>query len=180
MKLRFPFWITAVVPAALAGHAAAYGITGRALIDSRHLWLPGALETSLFIVVAVGFSLLAGTLLRKPFGTYATFSTSLLGLWARLASAQTLLFALLERAEGSHAIFTGCLVQCAVALLAAFLLVLFARVVRACAGHAGEASAYLERLCAGALRIPARACALVPPLAVCTGTHRFQRPPPSF
>jgi hypothetical protein len=85
----------------------------------------------------------------------------------------------MERAEGTHASALACVVQLAVALCAAYLLSLFARLVADCIAGAEEAGRYLARLYA-----PCASFAFRQPqwctnsLAVRVGSYRLKRPPP--
>jgi hypothetical protein len=97
-----------------------------------------------------------------------------------MAFAQTALFAIIEGAEGTHVTLTGALVQVAVALLAAYVVSLFIRLLARCALGSQAAGAYLQRL----LDDGARYFSLRPEspafaLAVRAGASRFQRPPPN-
>lgn len=179
MKRALPVWLAAVLPATLAGHGLAYALTGRSAAGAEHSWMAPALEISLALLFAICTALVGGTLCRAGILRRTRAERSLMVLWPRLAVAQLLLFAMIERAEGTRAGIAGSLVQILVAFAAAWLLCLFARVLARCRKHSREAGAYLERVLAGISSFVSRRPA--PPayaFAVRGGRARFQRPPP--
>jgi hypothetical protein len=179
VKAPLPVWAAAVLPAALVGHGLAYAAAGRPLIDAHHAWLAPAFELSAAFLIALCLALAGGTLIRIKVLAHSSIERSMLALWPRMALAQIAAFVLMERAEGSHAALFGCLIQIAVALGAASLLSLFARLLVRCVRLASQACAYIERLrTVGRVFVlgEPRTCAFA--LAVVAGSHRFQRPPP--
>ncbi len=180
MKKPFPVWIAAVLPATLAGHALAYALAGEAAADGRHAYLAPTLAVSAGLLSMIVVTLLGGVLLRAGWVAVPKGETSILNLWARLAPAQIVLFAALERAEGYAPSLLGCGCQTAVALATAAALAAFALLLRRCERGAAEASRYLERLLGKPADRYVRRAAGRYALALCTaaGTRRFQRPPP--
>jgi hypothetical protein len=174
-----PVWTAAVVPATLAGHGIAYALAGRSLADGHHAWIAPGLEISVAVLLAVCTTMLGGALMRLHLLVHSGIERSLLALLPRLCVAQLTIFVLMERAEGTHASALACVVQLAVALCAAYLLSLFARLVADCIAGAEEAGRYLARLYA-----PCASFAFRQPqwctnsLAVRVGSYRLKRPPP--
>jgi hypothetical protein len=181
VKRPLPLWLAAVVPATLAGHGLAYALAKESTADGRHAWMVPALECSLALLVAV-FMLRAGqALLRAHILVHTSAERSCLALWPRLALTQMVLFYVMERGEGSNAGVAGAVVQIAVALLAAYILSLFARVLGACALSAERAIQYLARLLNPVTSfISPGPAPIAHALAIHAGTARFQRPPPQF
>ena len=154
-------------------------MTGRSAADAQHSWMVPALEISIALLFAICTALIGGTLCRAGILKRTRAERSLFALWPRLAAAQMLLFALIERGEGTAAHFSGFLVQILVALVAAWVLCLFARVIARCRAHSNEAGAVLERILAARTSfISRRPPQLAYALAVRAGRARFQRPPP--
>lgn len=179
MKRALPVWLAAVLPATLAGHGLAYALTGRSAAGAEHSWMAPALEISLALLAAICAALIGGTLCRAGILKRTRAERSLIALWPRLAASQLLLFALIERAEGTSAGISGSLVQILVALAAAWLLCLFARVLARCRARSQEAGAYLERMFSARFSfVSRRPAAPAYALAVRAGRARFQRPPP--
>lgn len=180
VKRPLPLWIAAAVPATLAGHGLAYAVAGRSVNDAHHAWVAPTLECSLALLVALGFALVGGALLKAGIIAHTAAERSTIELWPRLGAAQLLMFTLMERAEGTHAAITGCAIQLAVALAVAYLLSLFSRLLVRCIQGAREACEYLERLHAvvsAAFIVRQPQCA-AHALAVRAGSARFKRPPP--
>lgn len=179
MRRSLPVWLAAVVPATIVGHAIAYATSGRPMGDAHHAWLAPVLESSTAILVAIALALVGGALIKARVLTHTLAERSLSALWPRMAIAQVILFAAIERVEGTPASLFGCAVQVAVALVAALLLTAFARVLAACDRSADEAGRYLERLFATASWfVGYQPPLLARTLAVSCGTRRFVRPPP--
>jgi hypothetical protein len=146
-----------------------------------HTWLAPALECSLALLVAVLLVRAGQILLRAHILVHTAAERSCLALWPRLALAQMVLFYAMESAEGRHAGLTGAIVQIAVALVVAFVLSVFARVLGACAQSAERAVQYLARLLQSVTSFVSRRPAPIAyALAVHAGTARFQRPPPQL
>lgn len=179
MKRPLPVWIAAVVPATLVGHGLAYAVGGRSSADAHHAWVAPALECSLALLAALCCALLAGALLKAGVFVHTAAERSTIELWPRLAVAQLVLFAVMERLEGTHAGLLGSLVQVLVALCVAYVLSLFSRLLVRCIAHAQAASRYLQRLLDESARfVSRRPSCIAHELAVRAGTARFQRPPP--
>lgn len=181
MKRRLPLWVAAVVPATLGGHGLAYALAGRSVADGHHAWLAPTLECSLALLAALCLLLACGALLKAGIFTQTKIQQSCAALWPRLAVAQIALFAIVEHAEGAHVTLAGVLMQIAIALLAAYVLSLFTRLLSRCALGTQAASAYLQRLLDEVARYVSLPAAESPAfaLAVRAGTSRFQRPPPN-
>lgn len=174
-----PLWIAAVLPAALVGHGIAYAWIGASAADSAHAWVTPTLECSVALLVALCCGLLASALLRVGILAHTATERSVAGLMPRLCLAQLAVFIVMEQAEGSHASLLGCLVQVLVALVVAYGLALFSRLLVRCYAGACAASRYLERR----LRTPSvflahRPLCIAHELAAHAGSARFQRPPP--
>jgi hypothetical protein len=176
---RLPLWFAAVVPSMAAGHVAAYALSGTALNDGHHGWLTPALEVSAAAFIALGAVIVASTLLRAGLFRRSKIESSVLALAPRLAASQLLLFGVAETFEGRAITPGGIATQLAFALLAAYLLSLFSKLVARCIACADEAGSYLERLARATV-----AFAIVDPapravtLSATAGNSRFQRPPP--
>lgn len=179
MKRPLPVWIAAVVPATLVGHGLAYGIAGRSSADAQHAWVAPALECSVALLAALCCGLLAGALLKAGILIRTAVDRSALELWPRLAIAQLVMFCTMERLEGTHAGLLGCAVQIVVALVAAYLLALFSRLLVRCIAGARAASRYLQRLfaCVSCYASPIVDCRMHA-LQACAGSARYKRPPP--
>lgn len=180
MKRPFPLWLAAVVPATLAAHGLAYALSGRSLGDAHHAYVGPALECSLALLVALCLALVGGTLVKARILMHTAAERSTLELWPRLGLAQLALFAIMERAEGTHASVLGCLVELLVALGVAYVLALFSQLLVRCVAHTQAASRYVERRtnCVAIFMSRPPHC-FASALAVRTGTARFQRPPPN-
>lgn len=180
VKRPIAIWLAAVVPATLAGHAAAYALCACSAAERHHGWMMPVLEASLAMLIGTLLICAGTSLVRARILTRTRAERSVSGLWVRLAVCQTSLFTAIESAEGGHLDLRGILVQIGVALVAAYLLWLFAGLLEACAHIARAASSYLERLHAPVATYAPR-CAYVHAhaLAVRAGTSRFQRPPPA-
>lgn len=179
MKRSLPLWLAAVVPAALAGHGLVYALAGRSTADGHHAWLAPALECSLALLATLCLLIGGGALIKSGILAQTRIERSCLELWPRLACAQTAVFAFVEHAEGAHVTLLGIAVQIAVALLAAYVLSLFMRLVARCLETADDACAYLARLLGDrAPFVPRSPLTVACALAVRAGTSRFQRPPP--
>ncbi len=174
-----PLWLTAVLPGTIAGHAIAYASSGRTAAGGDHIWVVPAAEASVAILLTLSLTLIGGHLLRARVLAHTLAERSAMALWPRLAIAQVLLFAAVERAEGTMPSLLGFAVQLTVALCAAVLLAAFARVLAKCARNSEDASRYLQRLFTHASRFvhyepPVPAHALAGPRTA----RRFARPPP--
>ena len=145
-----------------------------------HAWILPLLEASVAVLFAEAGLLLGGAMLRDGVLVHSRAERSFGLLWPRLALLQCALFAMVETLEGAPVTLLGIAAQIAVALAAAALLVLFARLLTRCARAALAASRYLQRLRARAEGFAVRAD-FSPSfaLATCAGSARFQRPPPS-
>jgi hypothetical protein len=176
-RRSLPFWLAAVVPATIAGHALAYALTGRSVSDGHHPWLAPALECSLALLTAVSLALLRRVLTEAGVFVRDLPSASVWALWPRMAAVQTLLFAAIEHAEGTPLGWPGFAMQIVLALLAACVVCHFTRLLQTCAESVARALAYAKRaLCAAFL--PRARFEAAPALLASLGTHRFQRPPP--
>ena len=180
MKRPLPLWIAAVVPATLVGHGLAYALGGRSAAGAEHAWVGPALECSLAVLAALCCALTADALLKAGILTHTAAERSVIELWPRLSAAQLLMFAAMERLEGTHAGIAGCIVQLAVALCVAYVLSLFSRLLVRCINGAREASHYLERLthAPASIFISLQPQCVAHALAVRAGSSRFKRPPP--
>ena len=179
MRRPLPLWLATVVPATIAGHALTYAFGGRSLADGHHFWLAPALECTIALLAVIAMVLVGGALMDAGIAARTLAQDSTMALWLRLSLAQVILFALIERAEGTSVGLLGCAVQIAVALLAAYLLTAFGRFLVTCVRATREASRYLQRQCAPLCSFVAhepRQTAYA--LATRTGPHRFERPPP--
>lgn len=180
VKRALPLWAGAVVPATLVGHGLAYALTGRSAADGHHAWMAPALDVSLALLAAICISLTAGTLLKAGVFAHTASERSWVALWPRLATAQLTLFTAIEYSEGRHAGILGSLIQIAIALVTAYLLYAFARLLVHCARSTENASRYLERILRSVTSfVSRRPAAVAYALAVHAGSSRFQRPPPS-
>lgn len=180
MKRPFPVWLAAVAPATLAGHAAAYALCACSTADGRHGWIVPVLDVSLAFLCAALLFCAGESLIEARILAHTPAERSFVPLFWRLAACQTLLFLAMEQIEGAHIDFSGVLAQIAVALIAAYMLSLFARLLTACAAGALAASTYLQRilepLASFASRCP-RLRAYAP--TVRFDCPQFQRPPPA-
>lgn len=180
MRRSVPLWALAVLPATLVGHALAYALMGRAIADGRHAYFVPALDLSLALLAVLGLLTLGGALLRRR--VLALDARGSIGsYWIKLAPLQIATFTVLERSEGHGATVEACLVQIAVALFAAVLLVCFARLLSKCVRVGEAAATYLHRFLAPPLpaylhRTPV---SLATALFAHAGSSRFQRPPPA-
>jgi hypothetical protein len=147
--------------------------------DGHHGWMMPALECSLAVLIAALLLCAGESLLKARILVHTPSEQSCAQLWLRMSLLQTALFTVMEQAEGGHAGFAGAIVQIVVALLAAYLLSLFAHLVVTCACGAHEASQFLRRLLEQPVSFVSRRPAPIAlALAVNAGTARFQRPPP--
>ncbi|MGZ3506567.1 MAG: hypothetical protein ACXWNK_15520 [Vulcanimicrobiaceae bacterium] len=179
MRSKLPLWLAAVVPAALAGHALAYALSGRSAADPQHAWVTPALECSLAFLVALCLLLVGGSLVKAGILMHTAAERSCAALWPRFALCQLAIFCAMERAEGARVGLLGVAVQALIALCAAYLLSLFARLLLRCIEGAHAASRYLERLFSSVTSFVSRRPAPIAyALAIHAGTSRFQRPPP--
>lgn len=179
VKRRPPLWFAVAFPAMALGHIAGYGLSGATLADGRHAWLAPALELCATALTGLAALVLVRALLRAGIFAPSKIESSVVALAPRLAVSQLVLFAAAETFEGRAITPAGIATQLASALLAAYALSLFTKLVERCIASAEEAGRYLERLTAApatfALVEPApRAAALF----ATAGTSRFQRPPP--
>lgn len=181
VKRSLPLWAIAALPAMLAGHAAAYAVTGSPMTDGRHAWFAPAAQWSAAVLATMCMAMLASALSRCGLLTKTRIELSIAESWPRLAIAQLVLFGAVESLEGHSVTFLALAVQIAAALCAACLLYLFGRLVERCIDGAGEASVYLERFFIQAAAIAERALApRAVALFVSAGHSRFQRPPPFY
>ncbi|HEV2261771.1 MAG TPA: hypothetical protein VGR69_05730 [Candidatus Rubrimentiphilum sp.] len=181
MRKALPLWVMAVVPATLVGHALAYFLDGRSMADGRHAWFAPVFECSIAALILLCASLLSRSIFRYRFDSGFKSGASIFSVWLQLAIVQTTVFAAIETAEGAKITFFALAVQIVVALCAAYLLSLFARLVARCLASAQEAFGCLLRLLAQRSTFIGReptARAVI--LFACAGSHRFQRPPPIF
>ncbi len=174
-----PLWLAAVVPSMAAGHVAGYTLTGITLTDGRHGWLTPTLELAGAAFVVLSVLIVASALLRAGIFRRSKIEGSVLALAPRLAAAQLILFAAAETFEGHAITPAGIATQLASALLAAYGLSLFSKLIERCIVCADEAGSYLERLSKTAASFT-----LIKPapravtLFASAGNSRFQRPPP--
>jgi hypothetical protein len=181
VKRPLPFWFAVVVPATLAGHALAYALTGQNAADGHHGWMVAAWEASTALMIAAALFLTGESLLRRHILIHTDTEQSLLALSIRLALSQIALFSAMEAAEGTHVGIIGVLVQLVVAVAAAYMLSLFARMLVECARATKNVSRYLQRLLQAISSFVSRRPAQIAyTLFVRAGTARFQRPPPPF
>lgn len=163
----------------LLGHAAAYGLAGRPLIDAHHGWFVFTLENSVAALLAICTLLIACALFySRPLAT-RRIETSFLQLWPRMAAVQVILFSCAESIERVHVTVLGIVVQLAAAFCAAYLLSLFSRLLAHCIDASAEASRYFARSFGRAVFSLQRGMAprgLA--LFACAGPKSFQRPPP--
>lgn len=171
--------MAAVLPAALAGHGFAYAIAGRSADDARHAWMAPAMECSLALLLALVLLAAGNALLRVRALRHTAEERSFSALWPRLAASQIALFLLIESLEGAHVGARGILIQVLVAIFAAWMLTLFARLLGRLRCYGERAGRYLERLHETPFAfVPRLATPPAYALAVRAGTARFQRPPP--
>jgi hypothetical protein len=138
-----------------------------------------ALEVSLALLLAAGTALTVDALLKSGIFTHTSAERSWLALWPRLSFAQLALFAAVEHSEGTRAGILGCAIQVIVALITAYMLYAFARLLVRCARGSEAASRYLERMLRTVTSfVSRRPAAVAYALAVHAGRARFQRPPP--
>lgn len=161
----------------LLGHALAYNIAGQSMADGHHGYFVPLLESSGALLVAIFAWSIARVLLRTG-RVVLTVDDSVLTAWAKLAVSQTLLFALLEHAEGYAPSLASCGMQVLIALAAALVLALFGRLLARCVDAATAAGRYLERLSQGIVHLCFAPVGSAHALSACVGTRRFQRPPP--
>lgn len=163
----------------LAGHAAAYALEGKALVDGRHGWYLFTLENSAAAFFAIAAILVGCALLFAKQLKQANFQASIVQLFPRFAIAQIVLFSSVESAEGLHVTAWGVAAQLLTALCAAYLLSLFSRLLTACITTAEYLAECLERFAdcrqLFVLRDPAPRSLT---LSATAGSSRFQRPPP--
>lgn len=171
----------AVVPATLVGHALAYFLDGRSMADGRHAWFAPLFECSIAALILLCASLLSGSIFRYRFDSGFKSGASIFSVWLQLAIVQTTLFAAIETAEGAKITLLALAVQIAVALCAAQLLAIFARLIACCAAGTKEAAQHLQRLFTRrSIFIRREPATRVVMLFACAGSYRFQRPPPVF
>ena len=179
MSKRLPLWFAAVVPAMAAGHVAGYAMSGVSAADGRHGWLSPAVEVCAAALIGLGALIIASTLLQTGIFRRSTIERSVMALAPRLAASQLALFVAAETFEGRAITPAGIATQLVSALLAAYMLSLFSKLIVRCIACADEAGCYLERLVAATT-----AFAFVDPaprasaLFASAGSSRFQRPPP--
>ncbi len=181
MKRPIPLWIFAAIPATLAGHALAYALDGRAMVDGHHRWFGPLLECALAALLAVALWLLGDVMVKARVLARDVLERRCMRLWPRMAVVQIVAFLSIERAEGTSIGWTGVGVQILVALIAAYALGLFARVLEACARGTAQAARYLERLWRAHLSFTGReprAQAFAP--APAFETSRWGRAPPQM
>jgi hypothetical protein len=176
---RLPLWFAAVVPSMAAGHVAGYALSGTTAADGRHGWLSPTLELSAAVLVGLGALIVANTLLRAGLFKRSKIEGSVLAVMPRLAASQLLLFVAAETFEGRNITPAGIATQLASALMAAYMLSLFSKLIERCIACADEACSYLERLVTAT-----PAFSIIDPapraltLFATAGNSRFQRPPP--
>jgi len=176
---RLPLWFAVVIPSMAAGHVAGYALSGVSTADGRHGWLTPALEVSAAALLGLGALIVASTLLRAGVFRRSNIESSILSLAPRLAASQIVLFVAAETLEGRAITPAGIATQIASALLAAYVLSLFSKLVKRCIACADEAGSYLERIITATA-----AFAVIEPaprtvtLFASAGNSRFQRPPP--
>jgi len=176
---RLPLWIAAVVPSMAAGHIAGYALTGITVSDGRHGWLTPTLEFSAATLLGLAALIVAGTLSRAGFLQRSKIESSVLALTPRLAASQLFLFVVIETFEGRSITPAGIATQILSALLAAYALSLFSKLVKRCIVFADEAGSYLERLVKAAASFAfAESAPRRIALFATAGSSRFQRPPP--
>ncbi len=176
---RLPLWLAAVVPSMAAGHVAGYALSGLSSADGRHGWLSPALEVCGAALIGLGALIIASTLLRAGVFRRSQIESSVLALAPRLAASQLVLFVAAETFEGRSITPAGIATQIVSALLAAYMLSLFSRIIERCIAGAAEAGSYLDRLAAvtaafSLIESAPRSLALF----ASAGNSRFQRPPP--
>ena len=170
-------WLPAAVPAAIAGHVAAYALAGQVQNDAHHAYLIPALEYSAVLLAC----LCIARILRAFYAHQPPAALMRLDeLWLRLAIAQVVLYVAVESVEGFTTTALALFTQVAVAFFAAVVLAGFSRLVARCERAASEGSRYLERHAVPALQIFLEDCFAAFALRVAAGTARFQRPPPSL
>lgn len=181
VRKSLPLWAAAVLPAMLAGHAAAYALTGGTLADGRHAWFAFSVQWSLAALTTACMFVLAHALTRSGFLTRTRVELSIAESWPRLALAQLILFGAVESFEGHSVTLMALAIQIAAAFCAACLLYLFGRLVERCMDASLEASRYLQRLFAKAAAFAGREFApRAIALSVSSRHSRFQRPPPFY
>jgi hypothetical protein len=179
MKRALPLWVAAVVPATLAGHGLAYALSGRSAADGHHAWMAPVLEVSVALLIAACTSFALDALLRAGVFAHTAAERSWFALWPRLSIAQLALFVAIEHTEGATAGLLGCAVQIFIALITAYMLYAFARLLVRCARATQAASRYLQRMLRPVTSFISRQPAPVAyALAIHAGRARFQRPPP--
>jgi len=179
VKLRLHVWTIAAVPAMLAGHAAAYALTGQSQADGHHGYFAGFVLYS--TVLAALYGALAVTRALTGMGCIAPVHHSFATTWFKLCVAQVALFALAESLESSYvAPLAGCVAQIVVAGVAAAIVAGFARFLSRCELAYRTAEPYIRRLFAieSGIRIGRAPLGLAFALSVRAGQSRFQRPPP--
>ena len=148
-------------------------------MGGNHAWIVPASEVSVAVLLALAFTLIGEHLLRARVLAHTLAERSAMALWPRLTVAQVMLFAAVERAEGTTPSPLGYAAQLTVALFAAVLLAAFARVLAKCARKSEEASRYLQRLFTCACRfVRYEPPMLAYALAGRRTARRFARPPP--
>lgn len=163
----------------LAGHAAAYALTGQSQADGHHGYFVGFVLYS--TVLAALYAALAVTRALTGAGCIAPVHDSFAATWLKLCVAQVALFAVAERLESSYvAPLAGCIAQIVVAAAAAAIVVFFARFLSRCERAYRKTEPYIRRLPAieGGIRIGRAPLASAFALSVRAGQSRFQRPPP--
>ncbi|HVA29537.1 MAG TPA: hypothetical protein VNF68_15250 [Candidatus Baltobacteraceae bacterium] len=181
MKRPLPLWIFAAIPATLAGHALAYALGGRVMADGHHRWFGPLLECALALLLAVSLWLLGDVMVKARVLARDIIERNALRLWPRMAAAQVVLFLSIEGIEGTSIRWTDVAVQVLVALIAAYALGLFARVLEACARGTAQAVRYLERLRRANLSFAGREPSTQSIAATLIfGTFRWGRAPPSM
>ncbi len=181
-------------PATLFGHSLTYALGSLSLADGRHTYFIPALQALVSVALAFGFAfvvrslLVGGTAAQPSRSTCAELSRStrgwpqFFGIWAVLSFTQCALFISVESFEGYRVGLFGCLMQCAVALIAAIVVMLFGALLEQCEEIALVCGTYLLR---GTNRLavlhePSLSLVAISRLNERRGVRRFQRPPPGL
>lgn len=171
-----PLWIAAVVPATVVGHWLTYVIGGVSMADGHHGWFAPVLEGSFAAFACLVAVVLGRTLVDAGILARTVEKPSFWRMWPRMAAAQAFLFVAIETTEGTRLHGFGCLVQIAVALIAALALCILGALLQTCAQVIHRA-AYARRVTATTF-LRREPLSLAVSLAALLGRHRFQRPPP--
>lgn len=149
------------------------------MADGHHNWFVPFLEAAISIALGIAIWLFAGALTGSRGYALGRGCCRISHVWPRMAAAQTLLFLAIERVEGTPVGLLGCVVQVAIALVAAYLVCLTASLLHACTKGARRAIRYLERIVATAVSYFGRehtAAPIAVPLFVRSSS--FGRAPP--